>query len=204
MDKFQQLAEEKKLRIINAALAEFSAKGYAAASTNAIAHQAGISKGSLFHYFGSKEKLWHWLLVYAKEIMEAALGESSGLESEDFIQSLTRASLVKLKVDQKYPALKSFFFRVSLDHGHEDNFLNPLIKEVQAYDQSAGLRKADLQKLRSDLTLEESLKVTCWVLEGMAREYHEVGLPLDEAGEKRVAGEMRSVLKKLLYKEEFR
>lgn len=47
-----------KERIINVALEEFAQNGYQAASTNVICKKAEISKGLLYHYYGSKEKLY--------------------------------------------------------------------------------------------------------------------------------------------------
>ncbi len=50
------MEEEKRERVIDAALKEFS-KGYMAANTDVIVKAAGISKGLVFHYFGSKLKI---------------------------------------------------------------------------------------------------------------------------------------------------
>ncbi|MGC4018669.1 MAG: TetR/AcrR family transcriptional regulator [Muricomes sp.] len=66
-DAFHALEEEKQTRIINAALVEFSVKGYKRASTNVIAEKAQIGKGMLFYYFGSKEELFHFLCEYTIE-----------------------------------------------------------------------------------------------------------------------------------------
>ena len=50
--------DDRRARILEAALSEFADKGYAAASTNSIAEQAGVAKGLIFHHFGSKEDLF--------------------------------------------------------------------------------------------------------------------------------------------------
>ena len=42
-------------RILEAALREFSEKGYAAASLNTVCAENGISKGIIYHYFADKE-----------------------------------------------------------------------------------------------------------------------------------------------------
>ena len=52
--KFERLEEPRKTQLINAALKEFSVKGYDEASTNIIAKESGLSKSLLFHYVGSK------------------------------------------------------------------------------------------------------------------------------------------------------
>lgn len=48
----------KEQAILDAAIHEFAEKGFEQASTNRIAKQAGVSKGLIFHYFESKEKLF--------------------------------------------------------------------------------------------------------------------------------------------------
>ena len=64
LEKFQNLDEEKKQRIIKAAIEEFVENGYIGASTNNIVKNAEISKGSLFNYFDNKEKLFIYLFNY--------------------------------------------------------------------------------------------------------------------------------------------
>ncbi|EUJ31031.1 TetR family transcriptional regulator [Listeria cornellensis FSL F6-0969] len=48
--------EDKRDKILKVAVEEFADHGYKAASTNRISEIAGVSKGLIFHYFGSKEK----------------------------------------------------------------------------------------------------------------------------------------------------
>ncbi len=55
---YQQVPEEKRKKILHAAIAEFAEQGYDKASTNRIIREASISKGLLFHYFGSKKHLF--------------------------------------------------------------------------------------------------------------------------------------------------
>src|SRR5215471_12217709 len=47
-----------RLRILEAALEEFAAKGFAGARVDAIARNAAINKRMLYHYFGGKEGLF--------------------------------------------------------------------------------------------------------------------------------------------------
>lgn len=50
-------------QILDAALVEFSARGYAATRTEDIARRAGLSKGGLYAHFASKEQVFEALLV---------------------------------------------------------------------------------------------------------------------------------------------
>ena len=52
-----QTHHESKIRLLNAALAVIRTKGYAAATVDDICHAAGVTKGSFFHHFKSKDDL---------------------------------------------------------------------------------------------------------------------------------------------------
>ncbi len=54
--------ERTRRRILDAALKEFSARGFAGARVSGIASRAKINKRMLYHYFGNKEKLFHEML----------------------------------------------------------------------------------------------------------------------------------------------
>ena len=62
-------------RILAAAIAEFSAEGFAGARVARIARRARINKRMLYHYFGNKEDLF-------REILDRKLRERSGWVAE--------------------------------------------------------------------------------------------------------------------------
>ena len=68
-DKFSDLKKEKQDRMINAALKVFAMNGYQKASTDDIVKEAGISKGLLFHYFGSKAGAYTFMYEYSSRFM---------------------------------------------------------------------------------------------------------------------------------------
>src|SRR6204780_4954998 len=55
--KSAQAEHESKTKILNAALHVIRAKGYTAARIEDICETAGLTKGSFFHHFNSKEEL---------------------------------------------------------------------------------------------------------------------------------------------------
>ena len=72
MEKFLALSEEKQTVVRNAALSCFAKYGYEKASIHDIATAAGISKASIFQYFGNKQALYKYLLQYCNEQMKQA------------------------------------------------------------------------------------------------------------------------------------
>jgi len=63
-DQLQQLRKNKKQQILEAALKVFAAHGYAGATINMIAKEAGIAKGLMYSYYESKEKLVEELILF--------------------------------------------------------------------------------------------------------------------------------------------
>src|ERR1044072_1245619 len=61
---FLNLPEDKRERIVELAIEEFSDKPYAQASISNIVAQAGIAKGSFYQYFEDKLDLYRWLLLH--------------------------------------------------------------------------------------------------------------------------------------------
>ncbi|GAA2402181.1 TetR/AcrR family transcriptional regulator [Nonomuraea africana] len=57
----QRDAERTKQRIVDAAVEEFAAKGFAGARVSAIANRAGVNKQLISYYFGGKEGLYREL-----------------------------------------------------------------------------------------------------------------------------------------------
>lgn len=68
-------------RILEAAVREFMAKGYAGARTTAIAEAAGVTHAMLHYYFRTKDKLFDRIIeskiVTLRDIMLASLGDPS-------------------------------------------------------------------------------------------------------------------------------
>ena len=71
--RFHKLPAEQQQAILSAALDEFSAHGFNAASLNRIIDVAGISKGSMYYYFDGKDKLYaHVARVELGRVFDAA------------------------------------------------------------------------------------------------------------------------------------
>ncbi|MBC1434669.1 TetR/AcrR family transcriptional regulator [Listeria rocourtiae] len=117
---------DKKNKILKVAIGEFADHGYKAASTNRISEVAGVSKGLIFHYFGSKEKLYTTAVEYSVDLamQEVPVAE---MPTEDFIQGAIWSTKQKLNFSRKYPAV----FKLIMQ-----SYANPpasLAKRLHAY-----------------------------------------------------------------------
>lgn len=70
---WERLPDERRAAVVQAAVEEFTAKGYASGSLNVIARNAGVAKGSLFQYFVDKADLYTHLADLACENIRAAM-----------------------------------------------------------------------------------------------------------------------------------
>ena len=74
----EQNRRAKEKRILEAALTVFSSAGYSGASMDLIADAAGVSKPTLYQYFGNKQALFTAMLVPQRDFMLQAFSESEG------------------------------------------------------------------------------------------------------------------------------
>ena len=71
------MSKPKKTLILEAALTLFTATGFHGTSTAAIARQANVATGTLFHHFASKEELISALYIEVKKEFAQALTENN-------------------------------------------------------------------------------------------------------------------------------
>jgi AcrR family transcriptional regulator len=63
--KREQVREERRQQILEAALAVFSQRGYHATNVSDVAAQAGVSQGTIYWYFDSKDELFQAAVLFA-------------------------------------------------------------------------------------------------------------------------------------------
>lgn len=74
-EAFERISDERKDRILEVGIEEFSSKGYSNANINVIAKNAGISVGLMYKYFATKEDLFITCISRGMQILDNALGE---------------------------------------------------------------------------------------------------------------------------------
>ncbi len=107
-EAFKKISEEKQTRILDAATAEFAAKGFPGANINRIAQKAGISIGAMYNYFGSKDDLILTIVDRAHALLEGVINEVAQAEDDifDSIEKLLRAAQ---SYSKQYPELTQIY-----------------------------------------------------------------------------------------------
>ena len=77
-----------KAKLLNAAVDVFRAKGYAAATVDDICHAAGVTKGSFFHHFKSKDDLALSAAAYWGELTEGFFASAPYNRLQDPLERL--------------------------------------------------------------------------------------------------------------------
>lgn len=74
-EAFERASEERKDKILEVGIEEFSSKGYENANINVIAKNAGISIGLMYKYFSTKEDLFVTCIQRGMKVLDDALDE---------------------------------------------------------------------------------------------------------------------------------
>lgn len=116
--KFFDLKKEKQDRMINAALKVFAMQGYRHASTDDIVREAGISKGLLFHYFGSKIGVYTFVYDYSVRYMTLELNSVPDTETNLFA-FVKQVEAARIRAMKGYPYMQQFLNRAMIEDESE-------------------------------------------------------------------------------------
>ena len=170
---FTQIPKQDQERILRIILEEFADNGYQRASTNAIVQNAGIPKGTLFYFFGSKKAMFLFTLDEAVkqfiEISEKLNGENP---PDDLFEGLMHRMRVKLRFVQQEPLLYRFFYKVFLEI--PDELKDEMASRFSAYSaasQDLAKGKFDQSKLKDGVDPDTAVKLIHLMLEGLLSRY---------------------------------
>lgn len=199
MESFHSLTEEKKQRIINAALREFADKAYSQASTNTITQEAGISKGALFHYFGNKQKLYYYLMDYtSQQIQEKVLEDMP--QTDDLVELFEIFSRRKAELSKVYPLMFDFMYRVFREEPEELKYTE-LVEQTMALMNVLMSDQIDTSKFRDGIDLAKAIEICTWMTEGYGKKYSQSHPEMDADDMLAAADELFDTLRIMLYKE---
>ena len=120
--------KEARSKILEAALDEFSEKGYHASTIDSIAERAGIAKGTVYRYFNTKEQLFNALKDDTiSEFVELARKDLS--REEDVVKIIESIIKMYLSFFEKNSAFFKVITQEYKDFGREfsEKFINGLI-----------------------------------------------------------------------------
>lgn len=102
-----RIQEKNRTLILEAALGEFSRKGFSGATVERIAAEAGMSKSNLLYYFASKEAIYNATLAHILEVWLTPL-KTLNPKGEP-AQELSAYIRQKIELSAQYPEASRLF-----------------------------------------------------------------------------------------------
>ncbi len=197
MVDFDSLPPEKQDMVRCAAFSRFGKNGYAKTSIADIAAAAGISKASIFQYFGSKKQLYIYLLQYACD----AITREMPAGNDDFFECLQIGSDAKIRVACEHPGMYDFLASIVVEED-EDMVaeLNALFNAQISASLGSLFRNVNWDKLRPGIDRDMLINAVRWVNDGYLRA--SIGKK-DYATLRRELFAHLDIIKNAYYKEEY-
>lgn len=160
---------DARARILAAAEAELGARGFATASTNAVAEAAGVAKGLVFHYFGSKTELFLAVLDRVTErVVDGYLNHPEPWPA-DLFERLYAISMHKIRLFQRD---RDAYRVLAMLTDAPDELREVLLAragEVRKRVWPRLLKDVDTSCLRPGISLEDALETIVILGEGLER-----------------------------------
>lgn len=109
---FEKISDDKKKLIITKGIEVFSKFSFVEARTDLIVREAGISKGLLFYYFGSKKNFYLYLLSYTVDLLTRSNRDFKEMHKE-FYEMIFDVMDMKYNLITGYPQEMKFLNMVS-------------------------------------------------------------------------------------------
>lgn len=208
-NNFDKLGDDKKNKIIQAAIKEFADKGYMAASTNNIVKESDISKGALFNYFTNKKSLYLYVTDYAIEYYLNYMMDKIKTNNPDIFQRVLEWQQLKISISTENPIVYKFFASVFINTPEElKNDIDERYKKLKEYSDKLTFSDIDLSLFRDDVDKQQALEIIAMSLNGILENSNSLYKALDDYGYDNrnqfytKLKEYITILKKVFYKDE--
>ena len=199
---------DKRDRIINAAIKEFSLYPYEKASTNNIVKNASISKGLLFHYFENKLDLYEKLVGFVINKLYNKITDNINWKENDIFERIKQIAIIKMEISKIYPNMFDFLLNVIIKNNVKK--MEDSIKLYEKYDinfqeliNDVYSKNIDFTKFRDPSNIAESINIVRWTIEKYGEEQILAVTDTQEIDFKKAIKDMEqyiSILKRTFYK----
>ncbi len=163
---FLNLDRGKQDRIISTAVDEFSTQGFQGASLNTMVRKVGISKGSIFQYFGTKEGLFKIIFDYAVELVKNSLRRVREDTAElDFFERIRQSLQTGIRFIDQHPQI----FRIYLKMIFQEDFplRTEFIQKVHLFSSDYLTSLVEMGKARGDLREDLDIQSSVFFLDAL-------------------------------------
>ncbi len=203
-EKFESLPEDRQEAIVEAAVETFGLNDYKSASTDVIAHKAGISKGLLFFYFRNKRELYLYLMEHLTDVVVKSVIDDDFYKIDDFFDLFQHAAEKKRKTLAKMPYLMDFCVRAYYpEHKDVKDAMNSWTQGQIDLMFSKYFCNIRLDKFRDDVSPKKVLDMMIWMADGYLHQQRSLRKPIDIDEFMLEFDEWCVMFKKYAYKEEY-
>lgn len=165
--KIFTMEETKRNTLITVAMSKFAKNGYKKTTTDEIISEAEISKGLLFHYFGTKKDLYIFLFEYANTTIIQKFFEQINMKERDILERLRNMFLLKLELTNKYPAIfdfvaSAFFEEDPAVAAKINEYSNQLYFDVQ----KEIIKDIDISLFKENVEVQKAIDIIIFTLKG--------------------------------------
>lgn len=180
-ERFYDLSREKQDRFINAACKLFAENGYKKASTDDIVKEAGISKGLLFHYFGSKQGLYVYVYEYSTRFVRMEYDSSIPKSGTDFFELQRCIEKSKRDVIRHYPYMMFFIQRAFKET--DKDIIDAVADTMDQYTAllSEVYSRAHVSRIKPGIDPSDVLKLCLFTSDGILNDQFLSGKPDPDA-----------------------
>ncbi|NLZ66601.1 MAG: TetR/AcrR family transcriptional regulator [Clostridiaceae bacterium] len=152
---FANISPEKRDSVFTAAISAFAEEGYDAANINEIARLAGISIGSMYSYFDSKEDLFLAMVEKGLNLLNRAMLECRPDEGT-IAEVLERIFRVTVRYTEEHPDMCRLYLLISTDNMKSQTERLSEEAEVDFLDMYKRVLKSALQRgeIRADIDID--------------------------------------------------
>ncbi len=202
MDKFLNLPEDKRNRIVDAALKSFGTNGYKKTSVSDIAKAADISKAMVFHYFGTKKDLYLYLIRMCTDIIINEINNGFDSTVTDFFERIKQSSELKASVMKRHTDIPAFLISAYFESEPEvKSEITSLLAIGDDYRDKIAFDGMDTSKFKEGIDPKLVLKMLIWMAEGYSSQLSASALDLDVMLKEFF--ECMDLLRNNFYKEEY-
>lgn len=161
---------EKEQSMIEASLKLFGRKGFAATKMEEIAKEAHVSKGLLFHYFGSKTNLYLATYEYASQFFYQFIQPEIWASTKDLSTMLEQSMRYKLGLQIQHPLEFHFLFSCMGEIQQLPDVIKREMAEKMQEEYQVTLQLIspvlERMKIKEPYTREDVLRVLYFVVQG--------------------------------------
>ena len=162
-ETFENISEEKKERILRAAAAEFAVRGFERARVSDIAKAAGVSHGSIFSYFETKDDILSYLIEEINEVQDMGF-EVDGDSAVSFESALRKLIERSFHMARQRPFLMSVW--LSLSFAYNSKFAAQ-VKDIERTGIENWHRLLKRAAEKGEISAETDLRASAYIIDSV-------------------------------------